>query len=1148
MATRKTVTSIAGLAGILILATVAISVMSRPAPSQTPPGDSKAAKPVLEGYRVEADQLESLAENLRKHFSARSEIRIVPQRRTSQILILAPEDVHREIPGLLDRLQQTAATPAAEPGQDTQVVPIRFADRAKVQRAIAVLQASEASRADAARAAPRGTVRWGGDLVAMLFQNADDAAAGDDAADPDKEDEPAPAEPADDVAADDAATGDAPAGDAPAAGGLDDRGDLIEPVQIEFLEGLDVIVVRGRRRDVERVVKIINEIERLSAVTEPVIEIYRLRHVDCEPLSELVIGLYDQVFAPRHGPMSITPLVKPNALLLIGRGEAVTAFSDLLKRLDEPVQPSTQFRVFQLQHMPAEDAEATINDFFAERAGLGTRLRVIADYRSNALIVRASPRDMAELTTLLTKIDVADSAATDELRVFRLRNSLAEELAPVLQDAITGQGSPTGGRTGAAARPGTGAAGTSSRATQLRSAMLTFMTVDPAGGRSMKSGILTNVRVTADTRANALLVTGPAQSMDLIAALIDQLDALPTAEAQIKVFTIVNGDAVSLSEMLQTLFSEQTGQQGQPAVQTGAAAGDSSLVPLRFSVDERTNSIIASGSSGDLAVVEAILLRLDESDVRLRKSVVYRLRNAPATDVSNAINEFLRSERQVQQIVPQAISPFQQIEREVIVVPEPVSNSLIVSATPRFFDEIAKLVEDLDARPPMVLIQVLIAEVALDNTNEVGVELGLQDSLLFDRGVVTDVVTPGFAFINQALGNSSDAASLGTRTSIGRQSYSSFAVGRTNQDLAYGGLVLSAGSESVNVLIRALQDNRRLDVLSRPQVMTLDNQSAFVQVGERVPRVTSSQITTTGTVNNTVLENVGLLLGVTPRISPDGLVVMEIDAEKSQLGEVEDGIPISVNAAGAPVLSPIIDIVTAQTTVSARSGQTVVLGGLISKRDVSIRRQVPGLGSIPVLGELFRYDTVEETRAELLIVMTPFIIREEADLDRIRQMESERMSWCLADVVNVHNEGVLEGTLSEWSEAWDDAPAEVVYPDDDPTGTGGTPTPAEREPAMPLRAPNPPAPTDQSILTRPRRSVASDDARPLPTPGRNAQRSEVRFRAKPAVYDRPNDAGPMRPPELPKASGEMGTVAPARYQVMEPYDAGRPVRLPPISP
>ena len=262
--------------------------------------------------------------------------------------------------------------------------------------------------------------------------------------------------------------------------------------------------------------------------------------------------------------------------------------------------------------------------------------------------------------------------------------------------------------------------------------MLQFVTVDAEGRRHLRSGILTDVRITPDARANTLLVSAPAGSMELIAALIKRLDQLPAVEAQVKVFTIVNGDAQSLLEMLQTLYDDQV-RRDQPAVRTGAVEGDSSLVGPRFAVDVRSNSIIASGTEGDLRVVEAILLRLDVSDVRQRKSEVYKLKNAPAQFVADAINEFLRSERTAQEISPGLLSAFEQIEREVVVVPEVYSNSLVVSATPRFFDEIRRIIEELDREPPMVVIQVLIGQVLLTDTEEFGIELGLQDALLFDR-------------------------------------------------------------------------------------------------------------------------------------------------------------------------------------------------------------------------------------------------------------------------------------------------------------------------------------------------------------------------------------------------------------------------------
>src|SRR4029079_13223282 len=119
-------------------------------------------------------------------------------------------------------------------------------------------------------------------------------------------------------------------------------------------------------------------------------------------------------------------------------------------------------------------------------------------------------------------------------------------------------------------------------------------------------------------------------------------DGLPPSEAQIKVFTIRNGDGTALAEMLQNLFGIAQAQAAQAAgLQTATGAGESAIVPLRFSVDQRTNSIIASGNAGDLNVIYAILTRLDEGDVRTRETKVYRLRNAPAADVSNALTQML---------------------------------------------------------------------------------------------------------------------------------------------------------------------------------------------------------------------------------------------------------------------------------------------------------------------------------------------------------------------------------------------------------------------------------------------------------------------------------------------------------------------------
>ncbi|MEX0866105.1 MAG: secretin N-terminal domain-containing protein, partial [Pirellulales bacterium] len=1037
----------------------------------------------LAPYRLPRAQLERSRQQVEQRFPPASGVRVSLDERNSQLLVLAPQAVHDQIARMLPTLPADAAVQPptrAERGEpESRTVDLRHVSPPAFEAALARLWRTQLPvrvdpETDTASLAFEDS--WGEPVrlridrrqrritVEAVGEAADAwsrliAAIDRPAANPDEQTElvafgnaergtiqlaltafQADGEPVDQQPADPPI--DVPAGEVEAA--VEGAGQ-IGPVRIEFLEGLDVIVVRGSKQDVARVLRIIEDIERLSAETQPAIEIIPLRFIDSQAAADLIGPLYEQVLQPRQGRVSITALVKPNALLLIGRQDSVQSVVELIRKLDEPIPPASQFRVFRLKYLSALEAQETITEFYADRGGLGPRLQILADFRTNSLVVRGGQRDLAEVGELLGEIDVLDSEAVSEVRVFPLRNSLAEELGPVLQEAIRGAGTEVQGDVGAGAQPGGGQQPGGVRRPgqqQARAAMLTLSTLDAEGKRLLQSGILTDVRIVADTRANALVVTSPKENMDLISVLIEQLDMLPAAESQIKVFTIINGDATALTEMLQSLFGQQTGGQAGPAV---GAGGESLIVPLRFSVDQRTNSIIASGSSSDLIVVEAILLRLDESDVDQRRSEVYRLQNAPALDVANAINEYLRSERQVQQLADAGVSPFEQIEREVIVVPEPVNNSLIISATPRYFDDIMQLVRDLDKQPPMVLIQVLIAEVQLGDIDELGVELGIQDSLLYDRGVVTDTVNPGFNFNGNALGNSSDAASQATRDNVLGQALSTFGVSRSNAALGYGGLVLSASSDAVNVLVRALQDDRRLDILSRPQVMTLDNQPAFVQIGARVPRITSTQLTDNGTINNTVLENVGILLGVTPRISPQGLIVMEIDAEKSEVGPEAEGIPISINSNGDVIRSPQIRTITAQTTVSARNGQTVILGGLISKSRATQSRRVPILGDVPLLGSLFRFDSTEEHRRELLIIMTPYIANNESDLEMLKQKESQRLSWCLADVVEVHGNVGLAGKehykrlpdQKYWP--WRDhvfrerrREAAVIYPDYDP--------------------------------------------------------------------------------------------------------------------
>src|SRR5205823_6153276 len=150
------------------------------------------------------------------------------------------------------------------------------------------------------------------------------------------------------------------------------------------------------------------------------------------------------------------------------------------------------------------------------------------------------------------------------------------------------------------------------------------------------------------------------------------------------------------------------------------------------------------------------------------------------------------------------LSPYQELTRSVVVVPEPVSNTILVSATPNYFGHVQRIIDVLDEQAPQVMIQCLIAEVDLTSNEEFGVEAAgqLRSSTLASPGVV------GF----QGLG--------------------SCGVGRSSPTANVGGLVLSASSDSFSLLIRALKAQGRIDILSRPEVMAMDNQAARINIGQ----------------------------------------------------------------------------------------------------------------------------------------------------------------------------------------------------------------------------------------------------------------------------------------------------------------------------
>jgi hypothetical protein len=202
-------------------------------------------------------------------------------------------------------------------------------------------------------------------------------------------------------------------------------------------------------------------------------------------------------------------------------------------------------------------------------------------------------------------------------------------------------------------------------------------------------------------------------------------------------------------------------------------------------------------------------------------------------------------------------------------------------------------------------------------------------------------------------------------------------------------------------------------------------------VGQSIP-VLGGTVTNVGAVQQNVeYVNAGLTLQIQPRTNEDGLINMIVAISRATIDRA-NGLEVANGAVGGgTTLTPAFNQTVAQTRVTAYDGQTVVIGGLISKSRSSTSRRVPWLADIPIAGALFRYDKEVENRTELLVVMTPRVVNfnDASKLDMIKMVESSRMSWCLADVLNIYG----DKGLSPGNGLWGPAASPVIYPDESPT-------------------------------------------------------------------------------------------------------------------
>lgn len=740
----------------------------------------------------------------------------------------------------------------------------------------------------------------------------------------------------------------------------------------------NALVVAATRDSMDRVAEVVRRLDVEAGPLTSIFRVYALRHAAASQLAPRIQELFDAqkgTTETARTPVVVLAEEASNSIVVSASRDIHTEVVGLIDLLDKPSNIARHFRIFPLRMAKAASIAEKLESLFQSQAtGTGSSARadvmgVEADERTNSLIVWASPSQMVNISEIIERLDTQSPTRDLMVRVIQLRQALAEDFAELLRKTIIGEGDKTG----------------------EEAVIVSFLEKSPDGREIVRKLLRQDINIQADPRTNSLMVMAPSESMAMLDSMIRDFDRIRPITSEIRLFPLMNSDAKGMVERLKELFQAEGaggGTEGQTRRELvfGSALSDvqgelamaSVGQELRFAADTRTNTLIAAGAPVYLTMVEDLVRYLDSQQAEDRITTVYPVKFRDANTLSDALKGFVEQELQVLGDGEDEESRVRRQERQISVQSlgneEKGSSSLMIGTSSRTYQRTMDLVQSLDRAEPQVMISVLIAEVTLTDGIDLGVEIAGQE-LDFSRGAVVGpngvIEGSDFDFVG---GNSLGAAGNGL------------------------GFNFTITGEDFSFLIRALQTDSRLEVLSRPVLMVRNGEEGKITIADEVPIVASSQVTESGQINVTPgREEVGIILTATPHISPDGYVTIALSQEISNIGaDVQLASGLS---------QPIFAKREVTTNITVRDGETAIVGGLIQSNDSQSETKVPLLGDIPFLGTLFRSTSKSTSKTELLVVLTVDVLRTDED---VRQMSVEqRDKFILPD--SIRTSPLMEG-------------------------------------------------------------------------------------------------------------------------------------------
>jgi len=501
---------------------------------------------------------------------------------------------------------------------------------------------------------------------------------------------------------------------------------------------------------------------------------------------------------------------------------------------------------------------------------------------------------------------------------------------------------------------------------------------------------------------NTIVITDYASNIQRIGELIETIDA--PASTDVQTIQLRYAIAIDVAAMLNKVLENGL---------AGNNEGGSKTVVM---ADARSNSLLLRSSSPEkVRQIRALVAKLDTPGNANGNIWVVPLKNAEATKLAVTLRAIVAADAALSAQVASgtamqataavggsapaqinnapgagsaaatsSLSSSSTPSTGGIIQAEPATNSLIITANEPLYRSLRHVIDQLDKRRGQVYIESIIVEVSSTNAAELGIQwqglvgAGNQNTGFGGTNFTSANGTPGSNIVNLSQNvNALLSPSTASPVTI-----------PPNPGLNLGLLTKFNGVTGMSALITALSTTTGTNILSTPNLITLDNEEARIVVGQNIPVLSGSYATTGSTATATPFttvarQDIGLILRVRPQISEQGLVKMQIYQEVSNV------------ASQVPNQGPILNKRDIETNVIVDDGQTLVLGGLIENNYTDSTSGIPWLSQIPVLGALFRYDNSSRTKTNLLVFLRPYILRDkgqdqEITANRMQFMDQKR--------------------------------------------------------------------------------------------------------------------------------------------------------------